>query len=460
MLRILLILAASVLFFVYREHTAPDRALDRLTGAPYGVERAEIRPGFGWREYPDGEIGVRVDQGYALAMLEKRYRRTLILRLFTYAAPSLTLSREVLLMGSLEGSVESEAKALSLRDRFRTGFIRRGFAESFSDRVAFGGMDGITRKRVVPLARGELAAHVYYGYDPRRQQWLVRAAVQHPLARRYGDRVAARWPRWWQFERMALPDRLVRELESAGVAGMLPDGAWGRILRIPRTGGSEFRVFDYLQFLRSIDPSAVVPDRRPAILLFRNYLARYLFVYGIPRWAHERRRPEEQIRKLGLDYHFSESGRRGIYGETYLFELVRKYPDTYWGQAAFAETFRLGFQKPVPGAGVVSRSERKRRGEEFLEKWPDSEFTPAVCFHLGKEAEAEYSHSLVRKNRSYHYRNRWRKRPLEPQTDRMRHEAIRWYERALASPERDVFAAHLEYVLPRLRMGIATSPDP
>ncbi len=213
----------------------------------------------------------------------KRYRNNLVIRLFTYTEPSVDSLRESMLMGSIEANVGSEKKARALQDRFVSRMLAHGFAKSFVDRVAFTSVGKRPRERVVSLAKGDLYGHVYYTYDSAHVRWRVRAAVQHPLIRSWGDPYTSRWKSWLLFDRMTLPDSLVRELESARIAGMFPPGVWSGVKDIPRTGSDRFSIADFIAFYRKFSPAAVAPEHRPAALLLKNYLARYLFVYGIPK---------------------------------------------------------------------------------------------------------------------------------------------------------------------------------
>jgi hypothetical protein len=386
----------------------------------------------------------------------KKYGRSLHLRLFTYAEPSLDSLREVLLMGSAERITDSEEKARDFQERMLARFLKKGFARTFLDRTVFGGGRGsFPRKNVIALAKGDLCAHVYYGLN-YRQRWVVRAAVQHPLARRYGDEVASQWPHWWMHDWVEMPDRLIRELEDAGVRGVFPGGTWERIKDIPRTRGNAFHVAELIFLIRRVNPENMPIERRPAFLLLKNYLVRYFFIYGIPEITQKRALEVEQLQGFGIEYSLSKDRRKVNYGESFLFTLAEDCPDTYWGRFAFFETYRMGFGKPT---GERPRSwwrDLERKGKEFLEKYPDSEFAPDILFYLGKRMETEYSGYTMRDNRAYHLKNRWRVRPLPTYEESLRRETLHIYERVLSSPKRAEYEEHLRYVLPRLRAGIAT----
>ncbi len=467
MVRILTVLIVIALFLGVRDYTTLDRVTDALSSAPYGEDRRNIKPGFGWREYPCGEMDTQVDQGHACAEWMKRYRNNLVIRLFTYTEPSVDSLRESMLMGSIEANVGSEKKARALQDRFVSRMLAHGFAKSFVDRVAFTSVGKRPRERVVSLAKGDLYGHVYYTYDSAHVRWRVRAAVQHPLIRSWGDPYTSRWKSWLLFDRMTLPDSLVRELESARIAGMFPPGVWSGVKDIPRTGSDRFSIADFIAFYRKFSPAAVAPEHRPAALLLKNYLARYLFVYGIPKLPGSNRIDvkgitphrinENDLLPLGVDFIISESGSRAQYGENHLFDLAREYPDSYWGQFAFSEAFRMDMRQPTKDIPVCGWANVETEGKNFIARHPESEFVPDVLFHLGKRAETRWNYNIARENRAYHFKNKWRDRKLSEWDDKERRKLVDIYERVLASPKREVYEDHLKHILPRLRMGVAAA---
>ncbi len=54
MVRILTVLIVIALFLGVRDYTTLDRVTDALSSAPYGEDRRNIKPGFGWREFRAG----------------------------------------------------------------------------------------------------------------------------------------------------------------------------------------------------------------------------------------------------------------------------------------------------------------------------------------------------------------------------------------------------------------------
>jgi len=470
MVRLLAILIVIAIFLGVHDYTSPDRAADALATAPYGADRRGIKVGFGFREYPCEEMDARVDQGYACAERLKRYNRNLSLRFFTYTEPSLDSLREAMLMGSIEAFAGSEKRARKLQKRFVNRLLAKGFAKSFADRVAFTSVGKRPREKNVSLVKGDLCGHVYYQYDSARQKWRVRAVVQHPLVRNWGDPYTPKWKAWWLFDRMTLPDSLVRELESARIAGMFPPGVWAGIKDIPRSGAERFSLVDFIAIYRVFNPFRFPEEHRPAALLLKNYLARYLFVYGIPRLpasnqisvnGHTPHRiSESDLKPLGISFTISESGLRAQYGEDHLFELFRDHPDTHWGEFAFCEAFRMDLTQPTKDKPVCGWNNVEHEGENFIVRHPGSEFAPDVLFHLGKRAETRWNHNISNENRGYHFKNKWRGRKLWEGTEKERQRIMDIYERVLASPKREVYEDNLRYILPRLRMGVSAGIGP
>ncbi len=448
MVRLLAVFIVCAVFLGIYDYTTPDRAANALASAPYGADRRGIKVGFGFREYPCEEMDAHVDQGYACAERVKRYNRNLTLRFFTYTEPSLDSLREAFLMGSIEAFAGSEKSARRLQERFVNRLVANGFAKSFSDRVAFASVGKRPREKNVPLAKGNLCGHVYYIFDTTRQKWRVRAAVQHALVRDWGDPYMPRWKSWILFDRMTLPDRLVRELESAGVAGMFPPGVWAGIKDIPRSGAERFSIVDFIAIYRVFNPVRFPEEHRPAALLLKNYLARYLFVYGIPKLSASNQIDvnghtphqinEHDLKPLGISFTISESGRRAQYGEDHLFELFRDHPDTHWGEFAFCEAFRMDLTQPTKDIPVCGWNNIEREGENFIARHPESEFAPDVLFYIGKRAEQQWDSNISHMNRAYHYKNKWRSRKLWDGLDKERRTVVDIYERVLASPKREV----------------------
>jgi hypothetical protein len=457
--RILLALSLCVALAAVCDSLTLNRAVDALAGYPWGREPGEIRFLSGWREAPYGEMDDGMEPGYAFASRVKEINSTLRLRLFTYAEPSLVRVREAALMGALEGRENSEARARALQDRILALLQAKGFAVTSSDRVAFTRSRRFRRERVVPFARGELAGQVYYYADSQTREWIVRAAIQHSLARRYGSEYAAWWPRWWQYDRFTLPDRLVRELESSGAAGMFPPGDWARIRDIPRTGGREVSLPDLERFYSAADPEKAAPEHRPAVLLLKNYLTRYVFAYGPGKLPKDKWFSEEDLLRFRVDLVPQERARRVLYGETFLFRLARDYPDTYWGQYAFLETFRMGLTPPTRERGDHWMKDLRRAGRDFLTRYPRSGFAPDILFLLGRLAETEYSMTANHLKRAWYHGNRWRDEPLPRYAEESRLTALDLYRRVLDSPRRAEFEEYLEYTLPRLRAGVGTGCD-
>jgi hypothetical protein len=203
----------------------------------------------------------------------------------------------------------------------------------------------------------------------------------------------------------------------------------------------------------------VSPARRPAFFLLKNYLARYLFVYGIPKIPKGQWFAEEELRRFRVDLFPQELQRRVIYGETFLFRLAREYPDTYWGQCAFLETFRMWLTPPTKDRSDLKMEDLRRAGREFLTRHPDSEFAPDILFLLGRLAETEYSVNVTHANRTFYDRNRWRNRPLNSYVEEKRLTALDIYRQILVSTKRPEFREYLEYTLPRLRAGVGTHCD-
>lgn len=456
MVRILLVLSACIALVAGYDVLSLNRAVNGLVGFPWGREPEKIRFLSGWRDYPYGEMDDRMEPGYAFASRVKIFNRNLSLRLFTYAEPSLYRNREVVLMGAVEGLVKSEIRARRLQDRFLVRLRAKGFAETASDQVAFTRSKEFRRERIIPIARGNLIGHVYYCADSLRHEWRVRAVIQHPLARQYGNEYAVWWPRWWQFDRFNLPERLVRDLELSGIDGMFQPGDWERIKNIVHTGGREVSLSDLERFYEAVITERVSPSRRPVFLLLKNYLARYLFFFGIPKIPKGSWFAEEELDTFRIDLLPLEQQRRVIYGETFLFRLAREYPDTFWGQYAFLETFRMWLTPPTKERSDHWAEDLRRAGREFLARHPDSEFTPDILFLLGRLAEKEYSVTIIHENRTFYEKNRWRDRPLDVYVEGKRLAALDIYRQVLTSPSRHEFEEYLKYTLPRLCAGVGT----
>jgi hypothetical protein len=195
----------------------------------------------------------------------------------------------------------------------------------------------------------------------------------------------------------------------------------------------------------------------PAALLFKNYLARYLFMNG---WSKEMTEEQKKwLQTQGLTYTYSELGRAYGYGETCLLNLLAEYPDSYWCQFAFLELLMIGFDT----SGTCRNGQDQwtvvlKEGNAFLEKYPDSPFAPDIRFYLGKAAETLFNLGAVEDHPARDTYGLSISQYADKREE-SRKKAIEYYEKVLQSSRKEIYADHLKYILPRLRADFGTGCD-
>jgi len=433
-----------------------EGALDALLGAPWAKSPSSLPDSAAWTV---AISGTQEEQGYNLRAFVKNDGpvRT---KIFTYAEPSLSSFREIILMGYVQATVQTEEEARGFHRKMITSLQNRGFESMPPDTTRLAVMLRTMYKGSELFRKGKMDGRVYYIQDYRTEKWFIRTSISHARFQEFKNKRMAEWPKWWDFQYM-MPEKLVQELESKNVSRMLSPALWDSIKHLYSLnrdslwrGENIFPVDKLVSAYETIDQRSFTVGDRPAALLFKNYLARYLFLNG---WS--RGMTTEQKKWLdthGLTNNYSNLGGDYIYGETNLWNLLAGYPDSYWGQFAFLELLIRGFDT----SGTCRNGNDQWRavlekGPAFLEKYPDSEFTPDIRFCIGTAAETLYNLGIMEDHPERESSGESRNQYAE-QSQYARKQAIKYYEETLQSPQKDKFENHLKYILPRLRAGFGT----
>jgi hypothetical protein len=437
--------------------TSLEGSLDALLKAPWTESPSSLPDSTAWTAEPYTISVTQEEQGYNLRAFVKNDGpvRT---KIFTYAEPSLTSFRETILMGYIQAAKQTEKEAKGFHGEMIACLKSRGFESMPPDTTRLAVMLRNTYRDSELFRKGEMDGRVYYIKDDRSGKWFVRTSISHSRFREFKNKWMAEWPKWWDSSHI-MPVKLVRELEEGDVSLMLSPALWDSLKYMSTMPRGSFKhekkyIPKMVSAYEKIDATVFPEGDRPAVLLFKNYLVRYLFMSG---WNTKITSVQAQwLEAHGLTCTYSTLGGTNIYQETNLWNLLEKYPDTYWGQFAFFELLERGFDT----SGTCRNGNDQWRtvldlGLDFLVKHTDSVFAPDTNFYLGKAAETLYNLGIVE---DYPARETsgLSKDQFADKSEDARIKAIKYYEEVLQSPQKEKYEDHLKNILPRLRAGFGT----
>ncbi|MDP2983854.1 MAG: hypothetical protein Q8O92_11055 [Candidatus Latescibacter sp.] len=439
-----------------------EQALDTLVAAPWTKSPAALPDSKSWtiEQYTIHDTGEL--QGYDLRAFERNID-SLILKLFTYSEPSLTSSSEIILMGFVQGISPTEEGAKPLLEKMTAYMKSRGFVDSAPDSITKQMATWRLIQSCTFLKKGELSCAIFLKKDDRNNRWLIRTMVFHPLFQEFRNKWMAEWPKYWDSQYI-MPEKLIRELENRKISQIFSPALWEKINSIslslkspPPRKVNTIPVNELITAYETIDKTTVPENDRPAFLLLKNYLARYLFICGLGKEIT----PEQKkwLESYGLEYTWSELGMTFSYGETVLQKLIDGNPNSYWGQFAFLELLERGFDT----SGMCREGQDQWRkvleeGFTFLKKYPGSEFAPDIKFYMGQAEETLFNLGII-KDHPARDTYRLSMSSYADKSEDARKQAIGYYDEVLRSPQKGLYENYLKYILPRLRAGFATGTD-
>ncbi len=437
--------------------TGPEGMLNQLLDAPWADSSSALLQDSSWRTEHYGEMNLKEAQGYALRSFTQEDQNSR-LRLFTYAEPSLHAVIELVLMGYLRISVQSEEEGKSVGESILQSLKNSDFSIEAGANDSYRHFGLGHWKNVLSIEKGKLSGLVYYAYDKYKKKRYVKTVLRHRRFHEYDHR---RWSPgqdkliWW--EPLKMPENLVEELEARNIAQLITSAQWERIKEISRSSqqyylpkGKRMSVPDLMAIYETIDQEMMSEEDRPLFLLFQEYVVRYMFRFGL----RENVDPHKPwLKRYGLEYYYGELGRSYSYDQNLLANLASNYGDSYWGHFAFVQMMMGGFDTPPRcRKGREQWPKVLSEGQAFLEHYTESEFTPDVLFFLGKAEETLFCLGLT-KSEDFAY-VQWTK--YEAYSELSRLNAMAYYEQVLRTEKAAKYKSHLKFILPRLRAAIST----
>jgi hypothetical protein len=437
---------------------SPEQALDILVAVPWTKSPANLLD----KNIYTNNIYVNNSgelEGYYLQAFI-RGDNSIRLKLFSYAEPSFSSFNEIILMGYVQKISETEEEAEPLQEKMAKYMEKKGFIVCSPDSISKHYADWRIINNIKSLHKGNMKCLIYCMKDYNKNQWFVRTMMYHVQFQKFRDTRIGEWRTWWYSEYI-MPEKLIVELERNNISQILTPTLWDKMKGIskisknssPRTS-DKTSLNEIILAYEKIEKMTLSDCERPTFLIFKNYLARFLFLKGLEKIITSEQK--EWLKNQGLEYNRVELGILNHYEETILQKLITEYPDSYWGQFAFLELLLRGFDTSGTCRGGQNQWEKVLKGgHAFLEKYPDSEFAPDIQFYMGLAAETLYNLGTM-KNNPFLESSGLNLSQYSETAEDARMDTLSYYEKVLQSSKKTVYANHLKYVLPRLRAGYAT----
>ena len=270
--------------------TGPEGMLNQLLDAPWADSSSALLQDSTWRTEHYGEMNLKEAQGYVLRSFTQEDQNSR-LRLFTYAEPSLHAVTEIVLMGYLRISVQSEEEGKSVQESILQSLKNGDFSIEAGVEDSYRHFGLGHWKNVLSIEKGELSGLVYYAYDKYKKKRYVKTVLRH---KRFHEYDYKRWPpgrygmmmSW--LKPLKMPERLLEDLEARNIAQLITSAQWDRINEISRSSqqyylpkGMRMNVPDLMEIYETIDQQVVSQEDRPLFLLFQNYVVTYMFRFGL-----------------------------------------------------------------------------------------------------------------------------------------------------------------------------------
>ncbi|MFC1490122.1 hypothetical protein ACFL6K_02810 [Candidatus Latescibacterota bacterium] len=406
--------------------------------------------------YSEGDISRQnlIDHGYTLrAFLQKDDKR--ILKLHTYAIPSLSDVTELILMGTLQVNADTDDDASQIHSRMVSLFRDKGFIVEPAPEGSYRGKFYHEWTDVLKIESENIKGNIYI--HRHRENLSVKAIIRHSKFDEFDYKEARDWDNWWKVtSALKMPDKLIYDFESQNITSIIDPDVWDKIKDLSQSSeGSSVPEEKMIpletlkKVIDAVESSTPEESNLPTHLLLKDYLYKYFF-YG-NQFSSDFEQYLNWLEENGVQLRYSEIGGSHNYFQNNLITLADTYPDTYWGQFAFLKLLIMGFDT----SGTCRNGREKwpvviQRGTEFIEKYPESEFVPEILFFLGKAEETLYSVSLTKNDNYVNYKAH------QDETAQSRKNALKYYEKFLKTDKAHLYDEHLKYIMPRLRLGVST----
>ena len=428
--------------FELTDKDSPLELITTLITTPFNQEPKGISPESNWRisvEQP--EYGVTT----AYSKYFSRKGPGMEINLYSYAIPSLTEGKELIMSGDVKIFKPIEqAEVIAL--------LKENGFEATPTEKHLSSPGGRNYSDVVQIRKGDLSGLMYN--EPHGGATALKIKLEHKDTGNY----SYRGPTLKQSSRFsdAMP-KLTADLEENGAEKML--GAdWGELKQMLLRGPNLNKTATIEKLLAARDTiGAALPaaaDGAPFLVLSKYLVDGMVTQLNFAFWAHRKDGenasppPElELLKENGITCELQYMGESYAAKDTSLFPAYKAYPGSYWGQYAFMREMERGF--PALDSSDAMQVVMKK-GEEFLASHPDSPFLPRVLFLLAKANETAYSVGLS----PYKYNSFCSFSycvELEQNTEKHRLNAIKYYTQLLSLPGGKEYEEHLKYILPKLK---------
>ncbi|MCX5786836.1 MAG: hypothetical protein NTX59_14230 [Elusimicrobia bacterium] len=427
--------------FELTEKDTPLELISTLINAPFNQEPGEINPDNNWKV-------VLSQPEYAVSLpYSKCFRRKgpgMEIDLFSYAVPSLTDAKELIMAGELKIFKEIEQKA-ALDLLKSSGFETKPADYGFSPGL-------VNWTDVIKLEKGKLSGLMYY-----EQHGVIRS-LKIRLEHKDRDGYLDQGPTAKHFfDLSGTTAKLIADVEQRGAAKII--GAdWEEIKKMLTSGvnlNTTVSVDKLLAAKNSIEANMPEGENGALFLVLKKYLVDGMF----PRITQDLHHqiiaggvnplalPElALLKENNIPYELQYLGDSYAPVKNSLFNVYGKYSDSYWGQYSFLKEMERGFSDSTCGLDSLMVI---KEGEQFLSGHAGSPFLTRILFLLGKANESAYSVGLSLD--TYDCIDKTDGEALIKDSEKHRLDAIKYYTEVLGRPDGKEYQEHLLHILPKLR---------
>jgi len=428
--------------FELTDKDSPLELITTLITTPFNQEPKGISPESNWRisvEQP--EYGVTT----AYSKYFSRKGPGMEINLYSYAIPSLTEGKELIMSGDVKIFKPIEqAEVIAL--------LKENGFEATPTEKHLSSPGGRNYSDVVQIRKGDLSGLMYN--EPHGGATALKIKLEHKDTGNY----SYRGPTLKQSSRFsdAMP-KLTADLEENGAEKML--GAdWGELKQMLLRGPNLNKTATIEKLLAARDTiGAALPaaaDGAPFLVLSKYLVDGMVTQLNFAFWAHRKDGEEasplpelELLKENGITCELQYMGESYAAKDNSMFPAYKAYPDSYWGQYAFLAEMERGFTDSTCG---LDSPQVIKEGEAFLAGHAASPFLTRILFLLGKANEAAYTVGLSPGVYDF-VCSSTDCDALIKNGEKYRLDAIKYYTMALARTDAKEYEEHLRYILPKLR---------
>lgn len=423
------------------EKDDPSDLITTLLTAPFNMEPGDLfSPKTNWRvlAYPPEYCDPRA--------YSKTFRRKgpgMEINIYSYAVPSTTEAKELLMAGDLKIFREiDQPKVLEL--------LKSAGYEAKPTEQHLSSPGGRNWSEVFRLTKGDVSGLMYH--EPHGGTTAFKLKLEHKDIGNY----SYRGPKVKQISPSldAMP-RLVADLEKNGAEKLLGTD-WEEIKPMLLRGvnmNTTVTIETLLAAKNTIDGNLSGNANDAVFMVLSKYLVDAMMTkltHGIRPQVENGKQVEPPAELKLLDenhigYKLEYMGESYAAVKNSLLPAYTNYPNSYWGQYAFMKEMENGFEDSgsyLPG--II------KKGEEFLAQHGESPFLPRVLFLLGKANETAYSVDQSPDKYNFACSDAYCAE-LDRNVEKYRLNAIKYYTQLLSLPGGKEYEEHLRYILPKLK---------